>query len=248
MALSLVTMRDFHGPFLKLPVSLHSVVHVRAAWTCMPTPARRAVACIHERKCERNKTMRAVDAVVSNLELTCQLLWASFQFTPRKWKSSVLLRNCSARTWTHAPFERWIGKNWAEPLPSGERPMQSDPKLGITYGAGQTKTLVSNGGTISNLMSSPSTEASSERCWSDSCDAGAGASVATRCSYSCAYLSLSLCVAVFLLDSVKVDNLDSGHGFGGAYLVTASSRCMATDCNLADRTRAQVEDSCVIRS
>ena len=78
---------------------------------------------------------------------------------------------------------------------------ESDPKLGITFGAGQTKMPVYNGGTTSNLMSPPSTEASSERCWSDRCDTGAWASVAIRCSHNCAYLSLSLCVALWVLSS-----------------------------------------------
>ena len=153
MALSLVTMRDFHGPFLKIPVSLHSDVHTRAAWTCMPTQAGRGMhSCNKVRAKPKVKTMRAVDAVrvVSNLELTCQLLWASFQFTPRKWKSSVLLRNCSARTWTHAPFKRWIGETKQSHFRLRE---QSDPKLGITFSAGQNKTLVYNGGTTSNLTS-----------------------------------------------------------------------------------------------
>ena len=96
MALSQVTMRDFHGPDFwsyQWSMTLHSdpiLQHARAcslAWTCMRTPAGRGAT-----KCERNTTMRAVHAVVVwNLELTCRLLWASFQFKPRSWTSSVLL-------------------------------------------------------------------------------------------------------------------------------------------------------------
>ena len=152
-------------------------------------------------------------------ELTCRLLWAFFQFKPRSWTSSVLLRNYSARTWTDAAFERWIGENWVEPLPF-ERATWSDPKIGITFGAGQNKTPVYNGGTSSNLMSPPSTEALVESCWPDGSDGGAWASVTTRRSCSCACLSIppSVCVCVcvccslsavflLLLDSVEVETV-----------------------------------------
>ena len=124
MALSLVTMCDIHGPDFRSyqwSVTLHSD-NVTACTRVQPELAsahrRRAEVCVHATKCEQNITMRTVNAVVIwKLELTCRLLWASFQFTPRSWKSSVLLRNCSARTWPHAPFESWIGENWAEPAP-----------------------------------------------------------------------------------------------------------------------------------
>ena len=69
---------------------------------------------------------------------------------------------------------------------------QSDPKFGITFGAGQNKTLVYNGGTISSLMSPPSTEAPVKGCWPDGCDEpGLQLLPATPAA---APVSLSLCV------------------------------------------------------
>ena len=86
----------------------------RAAWTCKRSLAGRGMHSYNKVPAKHN---HARSWCCCSLELTCRLLWASFQFTPRSWKSSVLLRNCSARTWTHALFESWIGENWAEPLP-----------------------------------------------------------------------------------------------------------------------------------
>ena len=222
MALSLVTMRDFHGPdfWSYQYVTLHSDPMLRHAHACSLNLHAHAGGPWCNKVRAKHNHARGWCCCSWNLELTCRLLWASFQFKPRSWTSSVLLRNFCARTWTHAAFERWIGENWAEPL-LFERATWSDPKFGITFGAGQDKTLVYNGGTSSNLMSPPSTEAPVESCWPDGSDAGAWASVATRRSCSCACLSISppcVCVgggggccslsAVFRLDSVKVDNQD----------------------------------------
>ena len=172
-------------------------MHARAAWTCMCTPAGCGAT-----KCERNTTIRAVHVVVFwNLDLRnwhvdyFELFSSSNQDHERP--QSCWGNHC-ARTCTHAAFERWIGENWVEPLPF-ERATWSDPKVGITFGAGQNETPVYNGGTSSDLMSPPSTEAPVESCWPDGSDAGAWTSVATRRSCSCACLSIS--PTVFMLRS-----------------------------------------------
>ena len=204
MALAQVTMPDFHGPDCRSyqwSVTLHSdnvtaCTRVQPELASTPSPAGRE-ACIHATKCERNTTMRAVDAVVVwKLELTCRLLGATFQFTPRSWKSSVLLRNCSARTWTHAPFESWIGEYWAEPLRIPfERAIR--PEVWNQFRCGtkqnarvqrwhdfQPDVLIFKGSTRQRLLA--------RRLWR------AWASVATRHSCSCARLSISPSLCVLL--------------------------------------------------
>ena len=150
--------------FLKLPVNSkrgaaprqYYGMHARAAWTCMRTPAGRGM---HSCNKVRPKHNRAHGWCCCSLELgidmstTLQLLSILPQDHESP-QSSVLLRNCSTRTWTHAPFERWIGENRAEPLPL----VRSIRPFGITFGVGQNKTLVYNGSTTSNLMSPPSTD------------------------------------------------------------------------------------------
>ena len=206
MALSLVTMRDFHvhGPIFEVTPVKRDALHSDNVTAAARTRVQPELACVrragspwHAFMRGRNITMHAVDAVVVwNLELKCRLLWASFQFTPRSWMSSVLLRNCSARTWTHTVFERWIGEKQSR-FHSRE---QSDRKFGITFGAGRNKTLVYNDDTTFNLISPPSTEAPVESCSPDGCDTGAWASVATHHSYSCAclFISPSPCVCCSL--------------------------------------------------
>ena len=100
MALSLVTMRDFYGPDFgsyQWSMTLHSD-NVPACTRVQPELAcarRQAVAfAFHKMRAKHNLAQGCidhVDAVVWNLELTCWLIWASFQFTPRSWTSSIPL-------------------------------------------------------------------------------------------------------------------------------------------------------------
>ena len=85
MALSLVTIRDFHGPFLKLPTYRCTPTYMRVQPE-LARPRPRAVVGVHATKCERNTTIHAVDAVVSNLELTCRLLLSFFPVHPKNMK------------------------------------------------------------------------------------------------------------------------------------------------------------------
>ena len=198
MALSLVTMRDFHGPdFWSYQwsmalhpdkCSLHLHAHAGGPWH----------AFVQQSVTETQPCMRTVDVVVAcNLEFTCRLLSSFFPFYPqRSWKSSVLLRNCSTRTWTHAPFERWIGENRAEPLPFDRA---DRPEVWNHFRCGTKQNArVQRHSATSNLMFPPSTEAPVDSCWPDGCDAGAWATVTTRRSCSCACLSISPCLSVLL--------------------------------------------------
>ena len=177
MALSLVRMRDFHGPCFwsyQWSVTLHSDPMLRHAFACsLNLHAHASGLWRNKVRAKHNHTRGSCCCILElgSPELMCRLLWAFFQFKPRSWTSSVLSRNYSARTWTHAAFERWIGENWVEPLPF-ERATWSDRKIGITFGAGQNETPVSNAGTSSNLMFPPSTEAPVESCRPDGSDAG----------------------------------------------------------------------------
>ena len=190
------TGRRLRARLSKLPVKRDAALRqCNGVQPELASARRRAEACIHATKCERNTTLRAVDAVVVwTLELTCRLLGASFQFTPRSWKSSVLLRNCSARTWTHAPFESWIGENWAEPLPF-ERAIRPEVWNHFRCGTKQNARVQRwhdfqpdvpnfNGSTRQRLLA--------RRLWR------AWASVATRHSCSCACLSISPSLCVLL--------------------------------------------------
>ena len=163
----------------------------RAAWTCKRTPAGWGMHSCNKVPAKHN---HARSWCCCSLELTCRLLWASFQFTPRSWKSSVLLRNCSARTWTHAPFESWIGENWAEPLPF-DRAIRPEVWNHFRYGTKQNARVqrwhdfqpdvpTFNGSTPQRLLA--------QRLWR------AWASVATRHSCSCACLSISPSLCVLL--------------------------------------------------
>ena len=166
-------MRDFHGPYrwsYQWSVMLHSDPMLRHACACsLNLHAYAGGPWRNEVRAKHNHTRISCCCILElgSPELTRRLLWAFFQFKPRSWTSSaaVLLRNYCARTWTHTVFERWIlvGENWVEPLPF-ERATWSAPEIGITFGAGQNKTPVYNGGTSSNLMSPLSTETPVESC------------------------------------------------------------------------------------
>ena len=184
MALSLVTMRDFHGPYFwsyQWSVTLHSDPMLQHACACSLNLHAHAGGLWRNKVRAKHNHTRGSCCCIWNLDLRNWRVdyFGFFQFKPRSWTSSVLLSNYCACTWTHAAFERWIGENWVEPLPF-ERATWSDPKIEITFGAGQNETPAYNGSTSSNLMSPPSTEAPVESCWPDGSNAGAWTSVATR--------------------------------------------------------------------
>ena len=190
----------FTGPIFEIKWSMTLHFDNVTAWMRvqpeLASARRRAEACVHATKCERNTTMRAVVAVVVwKLELTCRLLWASFQFTPRSWTSSILLKSCIARTWN--PRSVWKLDRGKLSRAASVRREQSDPEVWNHFRCGtkqnarvqwwhdfQPDVPTFNGSTRQRLLA--------RRLWR------AWASVATLHSCSCACLSISPSPCVLL--------------------------------------------------